>query len=128
VPLPSSTGIFVRVYQADCGVCEPFFERARRIASAIGSKPWAMERNGWSSLQCCATTAPVTAAPTPGLAGEDGPAALPGRTIATTGVSPRVVPGVLVHILQRVLALTPAIWHNDLTDAPVHRSLVAYDH
>jgi hypothetical protein len=25
-------------------------------------------------------------------------------------------------------ALTAAIWHNDHTGAPVHRSLTAYDH
>jgi Transposase DDE domain len=36
--------------------------------------------------------------------------------------------GVLVRVLQRILALTAAIWHNDQTDAPVHRSLTAYDH
>jgi hypothetical protein len=36
--------------------------------------------------------------------------------------------GVLVRVLQRVLALTAAIWHNDHTGAPVHRSLIAYDH
>jgi Transposase DDE domain len=36
--------------------------------------------------------------------------------------------GVLVRILQRILALTTAIWHNDHTAAPVHRSLTAYDH
>jgi hypothetical protein len=36
--------------------------------------------------------------------------------------------GVIVRILQRVLALTAAIWHNDKTAAPVHRSLTAYDH
>jgi Transposase DDE domain len=36
--------------------------------------------------------------------------------------------GVLVRVLQRILALTAAIWHNDHTSAPVHRSLVAYDH
>jgi hypothetical protein len=35
---------------------------------------------------------------------------------------------VLVRVLQRVLALTAAIWHNDQTGAPVHRSLTAYDH
>jgi hypothetical protein len=27
-----------------------------------------------------------------------------------------------------VLALTTAIWHNDKTDQPIKRSLVAYDH
>jgi len=36
--------------------------------------------------------------------------------------------GVIVRILQRILALTAAIWHNDHTGAPVHRSLTAYDH
>jgi Transposase DDE domain len=36
--------------------------------------------------------------------------------------------GVAVRILQRILALTTAIWHNDHTSAPVHRSLTAYDH
>jgi hypothetical protein len=36
--------------------------------------------------------------------------------------------GVLVRILQHILALTAAIWHNDRTSAPVHRSLTAYDH
>ncbi len=36
--------------------------------------------------------------------------------------------GVMVRILQRILALTAAIWHNDKTGAPVHRSLTAYDH
>ena len=37
-------------------------------------------------------------------------------------------PGVLTRILQRILALTAAIWHNDHTGQPVKRSLVAYDH
>ena len=36
--------------------------------------------------------------------------------------------GVAVRILQRILALTAAIWHNDHTGQPVLRSLVAYDH
>jgi hypothetical protein len=36
--------------------------------------------------------------------------------------------GVMVRILQRILALTAAIWHNDHTGAPIHRSLTAYDH
>ena len=36
--------------------------------------------------------------------------------------------GVMVRILQRILALTTAIWHNDHTGQPVKRSLVAYDH
>jgi hypothetical protein len=36
--------------------------------------------------------------------------------------------GVWVRILQRVLALTAAIWHNDHIAAPVRRSPIAYDH
>jgi hypothetical protein len=37
---------------------------------------------------------------------------------------------VLTHhrVLQRILALTAAIWHNDHTGQPVKRSLTAYDH
>lgn len=36
--------------------------------------------------------------------------------------------GVMVRVLQRILALTAAIWHNDRTGQPVKRSLVAFDH
>jgi hypothetical protein len=36
--------------------------------------------------------------------------------------------GVWVRILQRILALTAAIWHNHHTGQPTLRSLVAYDH
>ena len=36
--------------------------------------------------------------------------------------------GVAVRVLQRILALTAAIWHNDKTTQPTLRSLVAYDH
>src|SRR6266511_3357471 len=36
--------------------------------------------------------------------------------------------GVIVRVLQRILALTAAIWHNDHTRQPTPRSLVAYDH
>jgi Transposase DDE domain len=36
--------------------------------------------------------------------------------------------GVTARVLQRILALTAAIWHNDNTGQPVMRSLVAYDH
>ena len=38
------------------------------------------------------------------------------------------IAGVIVRVLQRILALTAAIWHNDHTGAPIHRSLTAYDH
>ena len=36
--------------------------------------------------------------------------------------------GVLIRVLQRILALTTAIWHNDRTGQRVRRSLLAYDH
>jgi hypothetical protein len=36
--------------------------------------------------------------------------------------------GVMVRVLQRILALTAAIWHNDTTCQPTLRSLVNYDH
>jgi hypothetical protein len=36
--------------------------------------------------------------------------------------------GVAIRVLQRILAMTAAIWHNDKTGAPIHRSLIAYDH
>jgi hypothetical protein len=39
----------------------------------------------------------------------------------------RTPAGVTVRILQRILALTAAIWHNWATDQPVLRSLTAYD-
>jgi hypothetical protein len=31
-------------------------------------------------------------------------------------------------VLQRLLALTAAIWHNDRLGPPVKRSLIAYGH
>jgi Transposase DDE domain len=36
--------------------------------------------------------------------------------------------GVMTRVLQRILALTTAIWRNDHTNQPVMRSLTAYDH
>jgi len=36
--------------------------------------------------------------------------------------------GVLARVLQRILALTTAIWHNDHTGQPIKRSLLAHDH
>ena len=36
--------------------------------------------------------------------------------------------GVIVRVLQRILALTTAIWHNDHAGQPVMRSLIAYHH
>jgi Transposase DDE domain len=36
--------------------------------------------------------------------------------------------GVLVRVLQRLLALTATIWHNDRASQRVKRSLLAYDH
>ena len=40
----------------------------------------------------------------------------------------RTLVGVAVRVLQRILALTAAIWHNDKTGQATLRSLVAYDH
>ncbi|EDY49138.1 IS982 family transposase [Streptomyces clavuligerus] len=36
--------------------------------------------------------------------------------------------GVAVRVLQRILALTTAVWHNDRTGQPTMRALTAYDH
>ena len=40
----------------------------------------------------------------------------------------RTPDGVWVRVLQRILALTVAIWHNHHTGQPTLRSLLAYDH
>ena len=40
----------------------------------------------------------------------------------------RTVEGVTVRVAQRILAMAAAIWHNNKTNAPVTRSLIAYDH
>ena len=40
----------------------------------------------------------------------------------------RTTQGVAVRVLQRLLALTAAIWHNHHSRQPVLRSLTAYDH
>ncbi|MFI1562961.1 IS982 family transposase, partial [Streptomyces sp. NPDC020490] len=36
--------------------------------------------------------------------------------------------GVGIRVAQRVLAMAAAIWHNNATNAPITRSLIAYDH
>lgn len=38
------------------------------------------------------------------------------------------ITGVAVRVYQRLLALTAVIWHNDHTNQPIPRSLIAYDH
>ena len=40
----------------------------------------------------------------------------------------RTAPSVLARVGQRLLALATAIWHNWTTNAPIKRSLIAYDH
>jgi hypothetical protein len=40
----------------------------------------------------------------------------------------RTTAGVIARVAQRVLALAAAIWHNWAINAPVKRSLIAYDH
>ena len=40
----------------------------------------------------------------------------------------RSIEGVGIRVAQRVLAMAAAIWHNNATNAPITRSLIAYDH
>lgn len=40
----------------------------------------------------------------------------------------RTPAGVFTRVAQRLLAMAAAIWHNWATNAPVQRSLIAYDH
>ncbi len=40
----------------------------------------------------------------------------------------RTPAGVIIRVLSRILALTAVIWHNDKTEEPIKRSLIAYDH
>jgi DDE family transposase len=40
----------------------------------------------------------------------------------------RTTTGVITRVAQRLLALAAAIWHNWATNAPIKRSLIAYDH
>jgi len=40
----------------------------------------------------------------------------------------RVPAGLWARIVQRLLALNTAIWHNWMIGAPVKRSLIPYDH
>jgi hypothetical protein len=40
----------------------------------------------------------------------------------------RTPDGVIVRVLQRILAMTTAIWHNDTIGATIRRSLTSYDH
>lgn len=40
----------------------------------------------------------------------------------------RTPAGVITRVAQRLLALTTTIWHNWKTNAPIKRSLIAYDH
>ena len=40
----------------------------------------------------------------------------------------RTLPGVYARVAARLLAMATAIWHNWNTDAPIKRSLTAYDH
>jgi len=39
----------------------------------------------------------------------------------------RTPAGVIVRVLQRILAMTAAIWHNDHTGQTVRRLMLAYD-
>jgi len=50
------------------------------------------------------------------------------RLYTTAPNGGRVPAGLWARIIQRLLALNTAIWHNWLIGAPVKRSLIAYDH
>ena len=52
----------------------------------------------------------------------------PSKASSTSSDGGHTPTGVWVRVLQRVLALTAAIWHNDHIGAPTPRSLIAYDH
>jgi hypothetical protein len=47
---------------------------------------------------------------------------------AADGLLPASPAGLQARIVQRLLALNTAIWHNWQIGAPVKRSLIAYDH
>ena len=65
--------------------------------------------------------------PEPGAA--PGPDAAPeAAPVKVESPSARTPAGVIVRILQRILALTAAIWHNDRIGHDIKRSLIAYDH
>ena len=109
-------------------------------------------RPGWSSWPTRATAMPRRG--NPGRSGRAGPAAdrqgrgttARPRAVQAVAAAHRVgqrhpqgqldlerhggptIEGVSVRVLQRLLALTAAIWHNHQTGQPVLRSLVAYDH
>ena len=40
----------------------------------------------------------------------------------------RTPDGVIARVIQRLMAMTAAIWHNDQIGATIRRSLTAYDH
>jgi hypothetical protein len=53
----------------------------------------------------------------------------PSRASSTWNATVARTPGgVAARVLQRILALVAAIWHNDHIGQPTLRSLVAYDH
>jgi hypothetical protein len=84
--------------------------------------------------RCCATPSgrsPPTPACGPTTSGSSTPprwsAAAPRETTSNaTAAAP--LAGVAVRVLQPILALAAAIWHNHKTGQPTLRSLVAYDH
>ena len=46
---------------------------------------------------------------------------------STSNATAATPPLVTARIIQRILALTTAIWHNDHTGQPIMRQLIAYD-
>jgi hypothetical protein len=62
---------------------------------------------------------------------EGPPGRVPGtrlRPANSPQVAARVPAGLWTRVVQRLLALNAAIWHNWRIGAPVKRSLISYDH
>ena len=86
-------------------------------ASACCARPARASRNGRApgSSGRCARSSNRSTTPSKASSTSNATAATPQRASWSA-------------VLQRILALTAAIWHNDHTGQPVKRSLVAYDH
>ncbi|TDB87993.1 hypothetical protein E1264_12735 [Actinomadura sp. KC216] len=62
-----------------------------------------------------------------GSAGSSTDTASSARITSQVGTA-RTTQGLWARLCQRICALNAAIWHHWLIDAPVKRSLIAYDH
>ncbi len=85
-------------------------------------------------LACCARPARARRRePAPGSSNRYGRSSSPSTTPSRGQLDleqhgGRTAAGIWVRVVQRVLALTAALWHNDRTGQPIKRSLLAYDH